>query len=78
MRGNEEEATAHRFNCSRAAHGGARQEVEDDQGDGPKEVAARASGGGRRSGRWAKQADSTEWASLAAGLVKGFGPNSRI
>jgi hypothetical protein len=62
----------------RAVHGGTRREVEDDQGDGPKEVAARASGGGRRPGRWAKQADSTEWAGLAAGLAKGFGPNSRI
>jgi hypothetical protein len=43
MRGNEEEATTHRFNCSHVEMGGADQrwwqlghrEVEDDQGDGP-------------------------------------------
>jgi hypothetical protein len=29
-------------------------------------------------GRWAEWASSTEWAGLAAGLVKGFGPKSRI
>jgi hypothetical protein len=44
----------------------------------PKEVAARASKGGRRLGRWAKRAGSAECVSLAARLAKGFGPNSRI
>jgi hypothetical protein len=39
MRGNNEEAMAHRFNCPRAETGGGRRR--------PKEVAARASGGGR-------------------------------
>jgi hypothetical protein len=43
-----------------------------------EEAAARTSGGGRRPGRWAKRAGSAEWASLAAGLAKGFGPNSCI
>jgi hypothetical protein len=52
------------------AHDGARHR--------PKEVAARASGGGRRPGRWAKRAGSPEWVGLAAGLAKGFGPVSRI
>jgi hypothetical protein len=47
-------------------HGGAHRR--------PKEMAARASGGGRRLRRWA---GSIEWAGLAAG-AKGFEPNSRI
>jgi hypothetical protein len=29
-------------------------------------------------GRWAKWAGLAEWAGLAAGLAKGFGPKSRI
>jgi hypothetical protein len=70
MRGNKEEAIAPRFNCSRVETGGVRRQ--------PKEVAARASEGGRRLGRWAKRADSAECVGLAAGLAKGFGPNSRI
>jgi hypothetical protein len=59
MRGNEEEAMTHRFNCSRVETDGTR-----------REVAARESGGGRRPGRWAKQGGSAEWAGLAAGLAK--------
>jgi hypothetical protein len=55
-----------------------RQAVHDGARHRPKEVAARASGGGRQPRRWAKRAGSAEWASLAVGLVKGFGPNSRI
>jgi hypothetical protein len=70
MRGNEEEATAHRFNCLRVETGSACHR--------PKEVVGRALGGGRRPGRWTKRAGSTKWAGLAAGLAKGFGPNSRI
>jgi hypothetical protein len=70
MRGNEEETMAHRFNYSRVETGGARRR--------PKEVAAMASGGGRRPGRWAKWAGLAEWAGLAARLAKGFRPNSRI
>jgi hypothetical protein len=66
------EVTAHQFNCSHAevVHGGTHHR--------PKEVVPRASGGGRRPGRWDKWAGSVEWAVLAAGLVKGFRPNSRI
>jgi hypothetical protein len=54
----------------RATHGEARRR--------PNYVVGRASGGGRRLGRWAKRASLAEWASLADGPAKGFGPNSRI
>jgi hypothetical protein len=67
MWGNKEEAMTHRFNSTRVETDGTR-----------RELAARASGGGRRLGRWAKRGGSAKWAGLAAGLAKGFGPNSRI
>jgi hypothetical protein len=67
-----------RFVHSREGRGGQRQRtVRQRQSEAQCGDAARPEEGDD-PGRWAKWAGSAEWAGLAAGLAKGFGPKSRI
>jgi hypothetical protein len=67
-----------RFVYSREGRGGQRQCTVRRHWSEAQGGAATRPEEGDDLGRWAKQADSAEWAVLAAGLAKGFRPKSRI